>query len=151
MGAPLPIRLGRSVEIARARESVFECVTDFARMHEWFLGVRQVSLLSPVLEAGAERRLTLVHRGSHLERVAEWDPPKSFSIHVLDPPSFARRWDASIRFETSDGSHTRLHWEMWWEPRFGRPGRAFNAWLVRPVVDLALRRSLQRLKRLLEA
>jgi len=151
MAAAYAIRLTRSIEIARPPEAVFERVVDFERMHEWFYGVRQVSILSPELEAGAERRLTLVLGVSHLERIAEWNPPKSFAIRVLDPPLFTRRWDASIRFDSGEGSATAILWEMRWEPRFGWLGRVFNAWLVRPVVGMALARSLRRLKRVMEA
>ncbi len=151
MVEPAAIFLMRSIEIERSRETVFERVVDFDRMHEWFYGVRRVSLLSSELEAGAERRLTLVHGASHLERIAAWNPPKSFSIRVLEPPVFSHRWEASIQFDSDDGSATAIRWEMSWRARFGPPGRIFNGWLVRPIVGLALQRSLRRLKRVMEA
>jgi carbon monoxide dehydrogenase subunit G len=148
--ATAPTRISFSIEIQSPLAEVWSRITDFERMPEWFSGVHRVRMLSgPPTRAGSERRLTLVHRGSHREQIAEWSPEKSFSIRVLDPPVFTRSWHAAIRFEPA-GPGTRVRGEMEWHARLGLPGRIFDRFVVKPVVEAALRRSLRRLKRALE-
>ncbi len=141
--------LRREIEIRSRPESVWPILTDFEAMPDWFLGVKRVSLLSGAVGPGAERLLTLIYGRSHHERIERWETNKLFSLVVLDPPFFAREWRASIRLETIPGA-VLLQWEMRWEPRYRMPGRALSRFVVAPVVDLALRISLGRLKKIAE-
>lgn len=129
---------------ARVEPSVlWNHVTDFSRMHEWFLGVRRVTLATPPAE-GAMRTLTLLTGHSHRERIASWDPGRSFAIEVLDPPPIARDWRGDIALEPS-AEGTLLRWELRYTPRFGPVGRLVDRLFVRPVLGLAFRTSLRRL------
>jgi uncharacterized protein YndB with AHSA1/START domain len=140
----------REVAIRSDRAAVWGALTDFARMPEWFFGVARMEVFGERLGAGTERRLTLIHRQSHRERIGAWEEGKFFSVIVLDPPHFTHDWLGRIALEGS-GSELLLRWEMEWTPRFGILGALFDRTLVRPVVDLALRASLRRFKRRVEA
>ena len=140
----------REVEIRAERTQVWSALTDFERMPEWFYGVARVEVYGSPVGAGTERRLTLIHRQSHRERIGAWEEGKFFSIVVLDPPPFTSEWAARISLDDApDG--LALRWEMEWSPRFGLAGRLFDRALVRPIVDGALRLSLARFKRRIEA
>jgi uncharacterized protein YndB with AHSA1/START domain len=140
----------RTIEIRAPRKRVWAQLTDFAQMQAWFLGVKRVQVPGGVARAGAERLLTLVWGASHRERFGHWEPEKSFSIIVLDPPRFVREWTALIRIDEV-GAGTTVFWEMRWEPRFGLLGRVFDRVLLRPAIGTALRVSLGRLRRRVEA
>ena len=116
-------------------------------MHTWFFGVARVTGLSPHLGVGFERRLTLLYRRSHRERIDAWEECKFFSLVVLDPPPFVHTWTARIALEDSSEGVT-LVWEMRWEPRRG--WGLFDRLLLYPVIDFALRTSLRRFARLVD-
>jgi hypothetical protein len=143
-------QLNREVEIRTPLEAVWQVLTDFEAMPSWFLGVRRMRLLAREPAESVERILTLIHGASHRERIEEWEPEKGFSIRVLDPPFFVREWSARIAIDRSS-SHTRVRWQMDWKPRFGWAGRLFDRAALFPVIDFALRRSLEQLRRRLEA
>lgn len=140
--------LGWERRIAASPEAVWERLADFARMHEWFLGVRRVTLAAAPAE-GVQRTLQLFTGRSHLERLAGWDPPRSFCVQVLHPPFFARDFRGRIRLLPSSGA-TLLRWELRYAPRFGLAGRLADRVLVRPVLHVAFRASLRRLAILVE-
>ncbi len=139
-----------SIEIRTTAERLWTELTDFSQMHTWFLGVKKVRVLAETPRAGAERILTLVWGASHRERFGHWEPYKSFSIIVTDVPMFVRAWTALIRIE-NDGDRVTLDWEMCWEPRFGLLGAIFDRLLLRPAIRTALRVSMRRLRRRVEA
>jgi uncharacterized membrane protein len=149
----------REVEIDAPRATVWRLVTDFERMPEWFFGVAGMEVLGAPVAAGTERRLTLIHRQSHRERIGAWEEGKFFSVVVLDPPHFTNDWTGRIALEDSPSEagvraskeRVVLRWEMEWSTRFGAAGAVFNRALVRPVVDQALRVSLARFKLRAEA
>jgi uncharacterized protein YndB with AHSA1/START domain len=143
-------QVDRGVEIRTPPERVWQALTDFEAMPRWFFGVRRIRLLAPEPAEGAERILTLIHGGSHRERIEGWEPEKGFSIRVLDPPFFVHEWSARIAIDRST-SHTWVRWQMDWRPRFGLAGRLFDRAVLFPVIDFALRRSLEQLRRRLEA
>ena len=136
----------RRIALPGPPERAWAALVDFASMHEWFFGVARVTLCDPSrgLEAGSERILKLVYGVSHREKVGELEVGKFFTIVVLDPPPFVRSWTGRIALESSD-TGLMLEWQMHWEPRFGVVGALFDRMLVRPVIDLALRRSLNNL------
>jgi uncharacterized protein YndB with AHSA1/START domain len=144
----------REIEVDAPRQRVWAVLTDFARMPEWFLGVARLEVFGGPIRAGTERRLTLIHRQSHRERIGAWEPGKFFSVVVLDPPHFTTEWTGRIslddmpceRSSAQPRGTVLLRWEMEWSTRFGWAGAAFDRALVRPVVDLALRLSLTRFK-----
>ncbi len=140
----------REVEIHAGRTQVWSALTDFEQMPEWFYGVARVEVYGSPVGAGTERRLTLIHRQSHRERIGVWEEGKFFSIVVLDPPHFTSQWTARISLDDTPNG-LALRWEMEWSPRFGLAGRLFDRALVRPIVDGALRLSLARFKRRIEA
>jgi ligand-binding SRPBCC domain-containing protein len=148
-----PVRLGCGFvetvlcwrkEIRAPADRVWARVTDFPRMPEWFLGVRRVALAAREPAAGVERLLTLRSGISHRERIAAWEPCRSFAVEVLEPPFFARGWRGDIALDERDGA-TSLDWRLRYTPRFGSAGRALDRLLVRPVLGLAFRASLRRL------
>jgi hypothetical protein len=126
-------------------ERLWAVLTDFPRMHEWFLGVRRVRLAAPAPAAGMERTLTLVTGQSHRERIATWDPPRLLEIEVLEPPVLARDWRASIRLEPV-GPDVRLAWSLRYAPRFGPVGRVLDRLVLRPLLRTAFDVSLDRLQ-----
>lgn len=127
---------------------VWARVTDFPRMSEWFLGVRRVSLVAAPA-AGVERVLTLRWGVSHRERIDSWEPCRSFSIQVLEPPFFARDWTAAVDLDGRADVVT-LDWRLRYRPRFGVLGRGLDRLAVRPALSLAFRTSLHRLRAGLE-
>jgi hypothetical protein len=138
--------VSRSITLPGSIERAWDTLVDFSSMHEWFFGVAGVSLCEPERELaeGSERILKLVYGVSHKERVGQLEEGKFFTIIVLDPPPFVRSWTGRIALESTDAGPS-LEWQMHWEPRFGAPGAFFDRLLVRPVIDLALRRSLANL------
>ncbi len=137
------------VHIASPPSRVWAAVTDFATMHRWFLGVRRVTLHAPAPLAGAHRTLALVGGLSHLERIGHWDPERSFSIEVLEPPLVARDWVGDIAVAGVSGG-AELSWQLRYRPRFGLAGRVLDALVVAPVLNFTFTRSLRRLKTALE-
>ena len=142
--------VGHAIEIRATPEQTWAELTDFSQMHSWFLGVKRVRVLAEAPSAGAERMLTLAWGVSHRERFGHWEPNKSFSIVVLDPPVFVHSWTALIRIENGEAGVT-LDWEMRWEPRFGLLGAAFDLLLLQPAIRTALRVSMRRLRSRVEA
>lgn len=126
---------------------VWARLADFARWPEWFLGVRSLEVSPTRGGLDAERKITLVYGATHRERIAEWEPPKRFSLEVRDPPFFARSWRVAVRLEPSAES-TRLSWEMRYEMRLGVVGDTVGRALMAPVLRLVLQWSLRRLGRL---
>jgi hypothetical protein len=139
----------REVEIRGARERVWDYVVDFERMHEWFYGVNKVALLTTHLGVGTERIMTLLTRQSFLERFVAWEPHRSFSFYVVNPPVFVKDWADTVNVETaSDG--VLLTWETRYTPAFGIAGRLLDACVIAPLVNAAFVLSLKRFKSIIE-
>ena len=132
--------------LPQPRAVVWGALTDFPRWDEWFVGVRALSVTPREGGVGAERRLSLLHGSSHRERITAWEAPSGFALQVLDPPFFTRRFDAAVALQEADGG-TRVVWDMAWSVRFGALGHLFERGLLAPVLRLALRVSLGRLRR----
>lgn len=124
-------------------------LTDFPRMHEWFPGVRRMAVAAPPA-AGVERTLTLISGQSHRERIGVWDPPRAYTVEVLEPPPFTRDWLASIRLEPV-GDRVRLLWSLHYATRFGPVGRLVDVLVLRPVLATAFRAGLRRLQARVES
>jgi hypothetical protein len=134
---------------------VWARLVDFERMHIWFLGVKRVTLLAAEPSVGAVRIMRLVAGTAHRERITRWEPPDRFSIVVLDPPFIGRYWVADIDLHEhrvgGDPPGVDLFWELRYEPRFGLAGRLIDRLLIQPILDVAFRTSLRRLRLWIEA
>jgi len=150
----LPLRnatvLRWSIYIAAPRTAVWGRLCDFTGWPRRFPGVREVRVPGGNPAVGADRVLVLAVGPAHHERFTAWDPGRGFAVAVLDPPLFADGWEGrpTLRHE---GAGTVLDWELRYRPRFGTAGRVLDRLVLAPVLGLAFRVALLRLRRLVEA
>ena len=142
------MRLEQRIAIAAPPEVVWQAVADWERQSEW------VALTTVTVEPsghGVGERLTAVTRLGPIGvtdrmQVTLWEPPRRVDVVHLGR---VVRGTGTFLVEPAPGGA----WFTWAEELdvpFGWLGRA-GAWLLRPVGQLLLRRSLRTLARRLEA
>jgi uncharacterized protein YndB with AHSA1/START domain len=132
--------------IERPVEEVFDYLTDVARLPEWQDSAESVELDGEV-GVGArfrEVRSFMGRRATSTLEVTEHDPPRRFSLHVVEGPI---RYAVEHALEDIEG-HTRITFVGRGETK--RVPRLMRG-TVRRMVERQFVKDLQTLKRVLEA
>ena len=141
-----------SIEIDAPREDVYDLVLDPARFDEWVTIHRRVNSrdAGPPRE-GYEMDQTLCLRGANFHvrwKLTEADRPDRATWEGRGPAhSYAR---TSYGLKSIDGGKTRFEYENEFKPPGGFVGAAASRMLIGGVPEREARRSLERLKGLLE-
>ena len=140
------IEVEHTFEIERPPAEVFAYLTDVARLPEWQSSAESAELEGE-LRAGArikEVRTFMGRRASSTLEVTEYDPPRRFSLHVVEGPI---EYAVEHALEAVDG-RTRITFVGRGETR--RVPRLMHG-AVRRAVERQFVRDLETLKRTLES
>jgi uncharacterized protein YndB with AHSA1/START domain len=82
------IEVEHTLEIARPREEVFDYLTDVSRLPEWQSSAESAELEGELREGARikEVRTFMGRRATSTMEVTEYDPPRRFSLHVVEGP-----------------------------------------------------------------
>ena len=149
-------RIEASIEIAAAPAVVFRVCHDLDRRPEWDERVVSTELItSPPIRRGSLVRIDAGRSGQFLftweGEYTHYQWPSGSAVRVLDAApsspfkSGTEKWELR---QSGDGTHFTLIWE--YQPR-GFVARLAYALGRRAATRRAIRRSLQNLKRLVEA
>jgi len=149
-------RIEESINIAAAPMTVFRLCHDFARRPEWDDRVVGIELITPApVRRGSLVRIEAGRSGQFLftwdAEYVDYQLPSGSTLKVIDAApsspfkSGAETWQFS---KSADGTQFILTWE--YQPR-GFIARILDAVGRRSATRRAIRRSLSRLKKLVEA
>jgi hypothetical protein len=136
-----------AIEFPHPPCAVWNALTDFPRMHNWFVGVRDAHLVDAAEGAvGAQRSVTFVGGHQALEEVTNWQPPGQLGLRVVSGTRLiASGAEIDIRIDQR-GDGSVVVWRITYRPALGRLGAVVNAVAARASVRRVLRRSLVRLR-----
>jgi len=142
--------VARTALIRASRDRVWAVLTDFASMHQWFLGVRAVHLDGPP-RAGTHRLVTFAGGLMQRETISVWAPPAHLALAVEETSGLvAEGTNVDIRLSAAaDG--LRLEWSIDYRLNLGRFAALLTRPFVRALVGAALGVSLARMRKLAEA
>ena len=82
------IEVEHTFEIERPVEEVFAYLTDVARLPEWQSSAESAELVGELAEGARimEVRTFMGRRATSTLEVTEYDPPRRFSLHVVEGP-----------------------------------------------------------------
>lgn len=142
------MRFERSALFRASPERVWTVLSDWERQPSWMPDVAWVRLLGPERELGARLRVRTkvfgIPAANDLMRVTVWEPPVRLAIEHIGVVVGAGEW----RLEP-EAEGTRFTWEEDFRmlpPVLG----GLALWLYSPWQRLMLRRSIQKLRGLVE-
>jgi uncharacterized protein YndB with AHSA1/START domain len=140
------IEVEHTLEIGRSAESVFEYLTDVSRLPEWQSSAESAALEGELREGALVRevRTFMGRRAASTLEVTEYEPPRRFSLRVVDGPI---RYSVEHALEPVDG-RTRITFVGRGEAR-GVPRLMQGA--VRRAVERQFVKDLEALKHNLES
>ena len=138
-----------TVRIDAPSERVWEWLSNWDRSAEWILGTT-VEVVGPQREGvGARTRAVTRIAGLKLHdemTVTHWEPPRLLQVEHHRKPLLGDAWFEVVPVDS--GSH--VEWVEDLELPFGRLGELGGS-VLRAPVEWGLRKSLTKLKRLVEA
>lgn len=140
------IEVEHTFEIGRPVEDVFAYLTDVARLPEWQSSAESAELEGELREGARvkEVRSFMGRRATSTLEVTEYDPPRRFSLHVVEGPL---EYAVEHALESVDG-RTRITFVGRGETR--RVPRLMQG-AVRRAVEHQFVKDLETLKRTLES
>jgi hypothetical protein len=127
-------------------EAAWIRLTAFTDMHEWFFGVKAVTVSEGPLRLGGERTVILWDGSCYRERIVHWEPGKRFEFLVLNPPPLLlESCKASIQLTPGSGG-VLVRWTIFYTMRPGIARRLLEWAVLRPALKLAVSISLRRLR-----
>jgi uncharacterized protein YndB with AHSA1/START domain len=141
------IEVEHTLEIGRPADEVFDYLTDVSRLPEWQASAESATLGEGELRVGArvqEVRTFMGRRAASTLEVSEYEPPRRFSLRVVEGPI---RYSVEHALEAFDG-RTRITLVGRGEAR-GVPRLMQGA--VRRAVERQFVKDLELLKRTLES
>lgn len=140
------IEVEHTLEIERPVEDVFAYLTDVARLPEWQASAESAEVEGELREGARikEVRTFMGRRAASTLEVTEYDPPRRFSLHVVEGPI---QYAVEHALEAVDG-RTRITFVGRGET--GRVPRLMRG-AVRRAVEHQFVKDLETLKRTLES
>jgi uncharacterized protein YndB with AHSA1/START domain len=140
------IEVEHTLEIERPVEDVFAYLTDVARLPEWQSSAEAAELEGDLAEGARikEVRTFMGRRATSTLEVTEYDPPRRFSLHVVEGPI---EYAVEHALEAVDG-RTRITFVGRGET--GRVPRLMHG-TVRRAVERQFLKDLEALKHRLES
>ena len=156
-----------SIGFPVAAEQVWVALTDFPRMHGWFVGVRQVRIVEGgAPRVGAHRSVRFLGGHRATELITWWEPPTlavrgatgvarsdsrggvqgSFRLRLRDGTRLAASTDIDVAVRGTP-LRSRVRWQIAYQPRYGVYGQALGWALATPLLRSAVGVSLRRLRR----
>lgn len=143
------VTVREQIDIRTTPQVVWNRVIAFETMPEWFYGPRKVTVHSLNMGIGAERTVRVLTGHCYRERFVRWEPDHAFAFEVLNPPFATAEWLVTVTVNSTPNG-ARVEWEMRYATQMGRVGVLVGRGLLAPLLRVALRLSLRRLKRILE-
>jgi uncharacterized protein YndB with AHSA1/START domain len=140
------IEVEHTLEIDRPAQEVFDYLTDVSRLPEWQSSAESAELEGSLGEGARIRevRTFMGRRAASILEVTEYDPPRRFSLHVVEGPI---EYAVEHALEAVDG-RTRIRFVGRGEtPRVPRLMQG----AIRRAVERQFVRDLETLKRTLES
>ena len=140
------IEVEHTLEIDRPAQEVFDYLTDVSRLPEWQSSAESAELEGSLGEGARIRevRTFMGRRAASTLEVTEYDPPRRFSLHVVEGPI---EYAVEHALEAVDG-RTRIRFVGRGEtPRVPRLMQG----AIRRAVERQFVRDLETLKRTLES